>query len=192
MACICLINCHKIFTTPITIFFISSQVSANNILLIHLGLVDVLLCFFFFTFSLPTIARGSDKWLDNAEWACTMEGLLLSLLNPMAMWTTCGLNCDRFYAIASPLHYSAIVNPRRVVIGLGLGWIVVLFLAIPPLVTRIAPFKFVPELAACFPKFSFHHSIYYSGFYTVVTFLVPAIIILGCNVKVRDPIYSYQ
>lgn len=108
----------------------------------------------------------------------------------MAMWTTCGLNCDRFYAIASPLHYSAIVNPRRVLIGLGLGWIVVLFLAIPPLVINIAPFGFVPELAACVPRFIYHNSIYYTGFYTLITFVVPAIIILGCNVKVSERQYA--
>lgn len=150
-----------------------------------MGLVDVFLCFFFFSFSLPIIARGgSDNWLDNLNWVCTLEGLLLALLNPMAMWTTCGLNCDRFYAIASPLHYSAIVNPRRVLIGLGIGWFVVLFLAIPPLVTRIAPFQFVPELAACFPKFIYPNSIYYTALYSLITFVVPAIIILGCNVKV--------
>lgn len=152
--------------------------------------MDVLLCFVFFSFSLPTIARGSDNWLDDVKWACTLEGLLLALLHPMAMWTTCGLNCDRFYAIASPLHYSAIVNPRRVLIGLGLGWIVVLFLAIPPLVINIAPFGFIPELAACVPRFIYHNSIYYTGFYTLITFVVPAIIILGCNVKVSERQYA--
>lgn len=182
---------HKIFTVLLLsqlqyCLLPTFQVSANNILLIHLGLVDVLLCFFYFTFSLPTIARASDTWLDNVRWACTMEGTLLALLTPMAMWTLCGLNCDRFYAIASPLHYSAIVNPRRVLIGLGFGWLVVFFLALPPLVTRIAPYGFVPELAACFPKFIYHNSIYYTGFYTLITFVVPAIIILGCNVKVQS------
>ena len=168
------------------------QVSANNILLIHLGLVDVLLCFFFFSFSLPNVARGAGNWLDNDrwDWACHAEGVLLTLLHPMAMWTTCGLNCDRFYAIASPLHYSAIVNPRRVSIGLAVGWLVVLLLCIPPVVTKIAPFVFIPELPACFPHFSHRHSIYYSGVYTLVTFVIPAIIILGCNIKVSVMVNS--
>lgn len=187
-------TCHLAGQNAITIhsfthsFLPSFQVSANNILLIHLALVDVLLCFFFFAFALPTIARGTDNWLQNGqwEWACTMEGVFLMLLHPMAMWTTCGLNCDRFYAIASPLHYSAIVNPRRVFIGLGIGWLVVLLLSIPPLVTRIAPYVFVPELAACFPGFANLNSIYYTGFYTLVTFIVPATIILGCNFKVSE------
>lgn len=165
-------------------FLFSLQVSANNILLVHLGLVAVLLSIVHFTFSLPTLARGSDNWLESVQWACTIEGLLLTLLHPMVMWTMCGLNCDRFYAIASPLHYSAIVNPRKVVIGLCIGWLVVFLLAFPPLVTEIAPFIFVPELAACFPGFARRNSIYYTGVYTLITFVVPTIIILGCNIKV--------
>lgn len=167
----------------VVIFPFLFQVSANNFLLIHLALVDVLLCFFFFAFALPTIAR-SDNWLDSVEWACTIEGLLLTILHPMAIWTTCGLNCDRFYAIASPLHYSAIVNPRRVAIGLGCGWLAIVLLAIPPLITRIAPFDFVTELAACAPDFTRSGSIWYSGVYSLLTFVVPAFIILGCNIKV--------
>lgn len=113
-----------------------------------------------------------------------MEGLLLTLLNAMAIWTACGLNVDRFYAIASPLHYGAIVNPRRVLIGLAVGWVLVLILAIPPLVTTLAPFIFIPELAACFPRFVNQHSIYFSAVYTLITFIVPTIIILGCNIRV--------
>ena len=144
----------------------------------------MLLCFFFFSFALPPIASGYEhNWLYNSHW-CTLEGLLLALLHPMAIWSTCGLNCDRFYAIASPLHYSAIVNPRRALIGLGCGWLVVLSLAVPPIATQVAPFQLIPEVAACFPRFNDHNSIYYSGTYILVTFLCPAVIILGCNIKV--------
>lgn len=48
--------------------------------------------------------------------SCSLHGFLLTLLHPVALWTVCGLNCDRFYAIAAPLHYGALVNTKKVLI----------------------------------------------------------------------------
>lgn len=81
--------------------------TANNLLLLHLGIVDTLLCTMFLVFSAPPLLRG---------WAmpCTLHGFLFTLLHPVALWTVCGLNCDRYYAISSPLHYGALVSPRKV------------------------------------------------------------------------------
>lgn len=81
--------------------------TANNLLLLHLGVVDTLLCSMFLVFSAPPLLRG---------WAmpCTLHGFLFTLLHPVALWTVCGLNCDRYYAISSPLHYGALVSPRKV------------------------------------------------------------------------------
>lgn len=152
----------------------------------HLGVVDILLCFTFFVFSLPNFATKPGTWLlTSSNWACTTHGVLLTLLNPMAVWTMCGLNCDRFYAIASPLHYGAIVNARRVSIGLALGWLVTVMLTVPPLTTFVAPFHYNPVLAACLPNFTLPESIWYTAIYTTITFLLPAAIISGCNVKVN-------
>jgi hypothetical protein len=81
--------------------------TANNLLLLHLGVVDSLLCSMFLVFSAPTLLRG---W----TMPCTVHGFLFTLLHPVALWTVCGLNCDRYYAISAPLHYGALVNPRKV------------------------------------------------------------------------------
>lgn len=41
-------------------------------------------------------------------------GLLLHALHPLQLWTVCGLHADRAAAIAAPLHYAAIVSPKKV------------------------------------------------------------------------------
>lgn len=89
------------------------QVSANNILLLHLGIINALLCILFLIFSVPSIAR-SDGSASFEATLCTLHGFLLTAMHPVALWTICCLNCDRYYAIAAPLHYGAIVNTKRV------------------------------------------------------------------------------
>lgn len=94
------------------VFLFSFQVSANNILLLHLGIVDSILCMLFLIFSLPSIAKSDGAVLFEA--ICSVHGFLLTLMHPIALWTICCLNCDRYYAISAPLHYSAIVNTKKV------------------------------------------------------------------------------
>ena len=81
-------------------------------------------------FSLPTIAQhdGGNSSVDDIIVSmasvesgsaafnafCSLQGFFLTSMHPMAIWTICCLNCDRFYAIAAPLHYGAIVNTKRV------------------------------------------------------------------------------
>ncbi|GAB0087232.1 uncharacterized protein DMENIID0001_015230 [Sergentomyia squamirostris] len=164
------------------VVILTKQISANNLLLLHLGLVDTLLCFLFLLFSLPSIARPGS-WLITAETPCNLHGLLLILLHPVALWTVCGLNCDRFYAIAAPLHYGTLVNTRKVILGLGCGWLVAILLCIPPFV-NIAPFRYNPELGACTPDFALSGSLWYAVAYTFITFILPGVLIVGCNIKV--------
>lgn len=93
-------------------FLFFTQVSANNILLLHLGIVDSILCMLFLIFSLPSIAKSDGAVVFEA--ICSVHGFLLTLMHPIALWTICCLNCDRYYAISAPLHYSAIVNTKKV------------------------------------------------------------------------------
>lgn len=88
--------------------------SANNILLLHLGCVNALLCTAFLVFSVPNIARNDGSAAFGEAALCTVHGILVTAMHPVALWTLCCLNCDRYYAIAAPLHYGAIVNTRRV------------------------------------------------------------------------------
>ncbi|XP_055712563.1 uncharacterized protein LOC129807373 [Phlebotomus papatasi] len=164
------------------VVILTKQISANNLLLLHLGLVDSLLCFLFLLFSLPSIARPGS-WLITEETPCNLHGLLLILLHPVALWTVCGLNCDRFYAIAAPLHYGTLVNTRKVILGLGCGWLVAILLCIPPFVS-VAPFRYSPDLGACTPDFELSGSLWYALAYTLITFILPGVLIVGCNIKV--------
>ncbi|KAJ9582218.1 hypothetical protein L9F63_003428, partial [Diploptera punctata] len=156
--------------------------TANNLLLLHLGIVDSLLCTLFLFFSAPSLLRGWN-WLGLGT-PCSIHGFLFTLLHPVALWTVCGLNCDRYYAISAPLHYGAMVNPRKVAMGLAAAWILALILCLPPLFL-VAPYSYNPSLAGCAPDFGLGDgAIWYSAVYTILTLVLPAALILGCNIKV--------
>ncbi|KAG5896981.1 hypothetical protein JTB14_018496 [Gonioctena quinquepunctata] len=155
--------------------------TANNILLFHLGTIDILLGVLFLIFSIPGI-KGTE-W-STAGAPCEFHGFLFTLLHPLALWTICGLNCDRFYVIAAPLHYSHIVSPKKVLVGLGAGWAISLLLCIPPLFA-IAPYRYIPGLGGCGPDFSAGSgTLWYSTLYTAFTLLLPATVIICCNLKI--------
>jgi len=156
--------------------------TVNNLLLLHLGIVDSLLCALFLIFSAPSMFRGWS-WLGIGT-PCNLHGFLFTLLHPVALWTVCGLNCDRYYAISAPLHYGAMVSPRKVAMGLGAAWLLAFILCLPPLFI-VAPYSYNPELAGCAPDFGLGDgAFWYSAIYTVLTLLLPAALILGCNIKV--------
>ena len=71
------------------------------------------------------------------------------------------------------------------IIGLGFGWILAIVLSIPPFF-GIAPFKYGPHLGGCAPDFTVYGSLWYGITFTFVTLLLPGIIIVGCNLKVRN------
>ncbi|XP_046681098.1 melanopsin-like [Homalodisca vitripennis] len=161
----------------IVVIFSKQIHTANNLLLLHLGVVDSLLCSMFLVFSAPSLLRG---W----TMPCTLHGFLFTLLHPVALWTVCGLNCDRYYAISAPLHYGALVSPKKVTIGLAATWLLALLLCIPPLF-RVAPYSYHTALAGCAPDFTAGHAaLWYYAVYTTFTLLLPAALILGCNLKV--------
>lgn len=56
-------------------------------------------------------------------------------------------------------------------------------LCLPPLFT-IAPYTYSPGLGACVPDFSGYGSLWYSALYTALTLLLPATLIICCNMKV--------
>ncbi|RZF41965.1 hypothetical protein LSTR_LSTR012342 [Laodelphax striatellus] len=162
---------------------LSKQIqTANNLLLLHLGLIDSLLCLLVLASGGgPGLAGGRSSWPG----LCTLHGFLFTLLHPVALWTVCGLNCDRYCAISAPLHYSALVSPKRVAMGLGVGWVMALLLSLPPLFSRAAPFRYDQRLQGCAPDFGAGEpALWYSAFYTLFTLVLPALLILGCNLKV--------
>lgn len=69
-------------------------------------------------------------------------------------------------------------------IGLGLAWCISILLCLPPLF-RVAPYSYSTYLGACAPDFTVGDGvIWYSTIYTALTLLLPAALILGCNIKV--------
>lgn len=57
---------------------------------------------------------------------------------PIAQFTLC-----RYYAIAEPLRYTALVSPRRVATGLAASWTGALLLCLPPFSGLVPPYRFV-------------------------------------------------
>ncbi|KAL1494052.1 hypothetical protein ABEB36_009713 [Hypothenemus hampei] len=155
--------------------------TANNVLLLHLGVVNILIGILFLFFCLPGI-KGTE-WVKTGA-PCAVNGFLFTLLQPLAVWTICGLNCDRYYAIAAPLHYSHIVSIKKVLIGLVVGWVNSLILAVPPLFNA-TPYRYMDELGACAPEFrTGPASIWYATGYTAFTLLLPATVFICCNAKI--------
>ncbi|XP_060521440.1 G-protein coupled receptor 161-like isoform X2 [Cylas formicarius] len=155
--------------------------NASNILLLHLGSVNILLGVLSLSFSVPGI-KGIE-WPTSGA-ACTLYGFFFTLFHPLALWTVCGLNCDRYYVIAAPLHYSHIVSSKKVIIGLAIGWTISLVLCIPPLFT-VAPYSYIPGLGACAPDFSVGDgTVWYAAAFTALSLLLPATVIVCCNLKI--------
>ncbi|KAF2884626.1 hypothetical protein ILUMI_21547 [Ignelater luminosus] len=71
-----------------------------------------------------------------------------------------------------------------VIVGLGAGWIVSLALCFPPFFA-VAPYTYSTALGACAPDFSLGPgALWYSAVYTAFTLLLPATLIICCNLKI--------
>ncbi|XP_026680086.1 G protein-coupled receptor 161-like [Diaphorina citri] len=164
--------------------------TGNKLLLIHLSLVNVLLSLLFllvvvphslhyFSFLHPPGVR------NRATSLCDLHGFLFSLLHSVAIWNVCGLNCDRYYAIAAPLHYSVLINQKKVGLCLAVTWFLCVLACIPPFF-RVSPYSYDPDFASCVPDFKSGKlgTLWYSSFFIVSTFLLPVTVILICNIKV--------
>ncbi|XP_023245152.1 uncharacterized protein LOC106639294 [Copidosoma floridanum] len=156
------------------------QQSANTLLLIHLGAVETAVCLVLLIFSTGT-------WPLAGTW-CALSGFLLALLHPIALWTITGLNCERYYAIAAPLHYSALVSPRRVVLGLSISWIGSILLCLTPFSGLVPPYRYVPGLGCCAPDFGNGSwgsaGVLYGAIYAFLGICLPALLVTLCNFRV--------
>lgn len=88
--------------------------TGNRLLLLHLSTVNILLSLLFLLLVVPHIISTSSRSRPPNSSVCDLQGFLFSLLHSVSIWNVCALNCDRYYAIASPLHYSVLVNQKKV------------------------------------------------------------------------------
>lgn len=76
-------------------------------------------------------------------------------------------------------------------IGLAAAWLMALMLCLPPLF-RVAPYSYNMALAGCAPDFATGNAaLWYSAVYTTLTLVLPAALILGCNMKVQYFMFVY-
>ncbi|XP_003703978.1 uncharacterized protein LOC100883779 [Megachile rotundata] len=156
------------------------QQTANTLLLIHLGAVEAAVCLILLIFT-------TGSWPIAGTW-CVLHGFLLALLHPVALWTVTGLNCDRYYAIAAPLHYAALVSPRRVAVGLAASWTGALFLCVLPFWGLVPPYRYSPGLGCCAPDFGNDSwglaAVLYGAVYAILGLALPAVLVTVCNLRV--------
>ncbi|KAL0124724.1 hypothetical protein PUN28_006526 [Cardiocondyla obscurior] len=156
------------------------QQAANTLLLIHLGAVEAAVCVILVIFAI-------GLWPDAYAW-CVVHGFLVTLLHPVALWTVTGLNCDRYYAIAAPLHYTALVSPRRVIVGLAASWTGALLLCLPPFSGLVPPYSYNEDLNCCAPDFGNDDwgsaATLYGAVYAILGLGLPAILVTVCNLRV--------
>ncbi|KFB48935.1 hypothetical protein ZHAS_00016934 [Anopheles sinensis] len=166
--------------------FIRSITFASKVLLLHLGVVNAVLCLFYLIFYIFSLCRVLPVALDAMDVACLLFGLCFNTLHSIALWTLCALNFDRYFAIATPLHYGTFINTKKqVLITLGAGWIVSMLFSLPQAV-RISAYKFDSDYELCLPNLQTTESLIYSISFVLFTILLPIILILGCNMKVSS------
>ena len=94
----------------------------------------------------------------------------------------------RYYAIAAPLHYAALVSSRRVGIGLAASWTGALFLCLPPFSGIVPPYKYSQGLGCCVPDFGNGTwgtaATIYGAIYVLLGLALPAILVTICNCRV--------
>lgn len=153
--------------------------SANNLLLLHLGLVDSVFCL-----QLLTTAALHSGWLREEPVLCKIQGFIWTTILPVLVWTLAGLNCDRYCAIATPLHYSRLVHTRRVLVFFGLVWLLGIVLACPPLF-RVNPYSYREASGGCSADFTDADSGWWFGcVYASASLLLPAALMIYFNVRV--------
>nr|XP_040229180.2 trace amine-associated receptor 4-like isoform X1 [Anopheles coluzzii] len=169
----------------VVIVILTKQITfASKILLLHLGVVNAVLCLFYLIFYGMSLLQLLPVALDAMDVACLLFGLCFNTLHSIALWTLCALNFDRYFAIATPLHYGTFINTKKqVLITLGAGWIVSTLFSLPQAV-RISAYKFDSDYKLCLPILQTTESLIYSICFVLFTILLPIVLILGCNMKV--------
>uniref|UniRef100_A0A182QE86 G-protein coupled receptors family 1 profile domain-containing protein n=1 Tax=Anopheles farauti TaxID=69004 RepID=A0A182QE86_9DIPT len=169
----------------VVIVILTKQITfASKILLLHLGVVNAVLCLFYLIFYTVSLLQLLPVALDAMDVACLLFGLCFNTLHSIALWTLCALNFDRYFAIATPLHYGTFINTKKqVLITLGAGWIVSTLFSLPQAV-RISAYKFDSDYELCLPNLQTTESLIYSISFVLFTILLPIVLILGCNMKV--------
>ncbi|XP_064460451.1 ultraviolet-sensitive opsin-like isoform X2 [Ornithodoros turicata] len=157
--------------------------TANNLLLLHLAFVDTLFCVVVLGTNIAFWALPSTT--DELSSACQAHGAVWTSLPVVMVWTLCGLSCDRYAAISTPLHYSRLVNTRRASVFLIVSWMLGVSLAIPPL-ARICSYVYQPARCACISHCPGTSPVElgYAFTYVWVVIVFPVTIILICNLHV--------
>lgn len=152
--------------------------TANNVLLLHLAFVDSFYCVVILV-SNSVVTSFTDSRI------CDTFGFIWTLLPMVVVWTVCGLSCDRYAAISSPLHYSRLVNSKKAVYFAAVSWFLGSVLALPPFI-GICRYDYRDARLYCAASCRSGNILEtsYVIIYTILSVILPLLIILISNLHI--------
>ncbi|KAL7633468.1 UNVERIFIED_CONTAM: hypothetical protein RMT77_016001 [Armadillidium vulgare] len=160
----------------------SQSRTATQILLFHLGLLNVFLNIFSLLAFIPSFFK--DIWLEDS--VCFFIGPVWDCLNIAVIWTIMSLNADKYITIACPLHYARFVSPFRVVVVIFIIWLVSVMI--------IAPSSLLPDVSytirstvACevdVSPASYSNGVVHACITTIFGFIIPVLAVGLANGRI--------
>lgn len=162
----------------------------NQLLLLHLASVDIIFCVVILVgnISLSSLSGVTHNEMDGNQLQSLVfhvQGFLWSSMPIILIWSVCGLSCDRYMAISSPLEYNTIFNTKKAGIFIVFSWILAILMSLPP-VFNVCSYKFslprVSTTLVCSIKSPLE--IGFVVTYWILALLLPLLIILLCNLYI--------
>lgn len=164
-----LLMCYAVYKTP-------SLQTVTNIYTVNLGIVDLSVGILILPMWIVSTVHLS--W-PLPEVMCHITAFMTVLLLTCSIYTLAGISLDRYFSICHPLRYAGEVTQTRVLLSVGVIWVVSTLLAGAPLVGW-GNYSFKPQtIPICNPEWVSEIS------YTIV------LIIFGMAIPLGVVLFSY-
>lgn len=118
----------------------------SNWFVMNLALADLFVAFTVIPTSLDTLINGEFRLGLAFEEFIGFANFLFCICSIMNLQV---LSFDRWFAIAKPFKYVAVVSPRKAIAACAFIWIYAMFCALPPKFGVSSYFCFIPNLDNC-------------------------------------------
>ena len=150
-----------------------------NIFVVALAMSDILISVFSMPFSVVTLARG--RWIFSAD-VCRFQGFAMFTCGLASLLTMGVIAVSRYFCVVKPVNYIGLFNKRKVLMYIGVVWLLALVGSVPPLLFEKGGYKFQPGKAMCMN--SFDTNIAYTSCMGFVYIATPLTLITICYAKV--------
>lgn len=151
----------------------------------HLGFVGLVWSSLVLPFS--AITGIFHEWLKPLHW-CNFIGVLRNILIQLSVWSIGLLSWDKYKAIVLPLHHSTSAKPFQTISILCIFWITSICINILPIILSEG-YRYDDRTSHCRVTSNFNDKynrflIYYTLAWQLVTFYIPATLLLFCYVRI--------